>query len=320
MLKNLFSDQKNLINAFFDTLDLEKAQLFIDIIVDCPGCLFFSGVGKSGLIAKKIAGTFSSIGIKAFYLSPVDTLHGDIGRIAKDDLFIMLSKSGYTGELLELAPHIRRKKAKILSLVCNENTPMQEIADISIYLPLQKELCPFNLAPTISSTIQLIFGDFLAVACMQKKKLTKEIFAQNHPAGSIGKKLLVKVGDLMKVGPQIPTCSYEDKLIDILPILSEKRCGAIIITDDNKKLIGIFTDGDLRRALQNNPERALQKAIGFYSNRNPKFISPNTLALNALKFMEKDPKKLVMVLPVIEDERVVGILHMHDILQIGLKS
>jgi len=320
MLKNLFLDQKTLINAFFDSLDLKKAESLVNMIVNCKGTLFFTGVGKSGLIAKKIAGTFSSIEIKAFYLCPIDALHGDIGRVEKGDLFFMLSKSGYTGELIELIPHLKRKKADVIAIVCNDNTPLQKLSEASIHLPLKKELCPFNLAPTISSTIQLIFGDLLAISVMQKKELSIEVFAQNHPGGSIGKKLLVRVKDLMKKNAQVPTCLYEDKLIDILPILSEKRCGAIIITDLEKKLNGIFTDGDLRRALQKDPNSALQQKIGFYSNPSPRSISPDTLALDALKFMEKDPKKLVMVLPVVEEGRVVGILHMHDILQAGLTS
>lgn len=320
MLQMIFSEQKTLINAFFEKLDFEKTDKIVTAILSCKKNLFFSGIGKSGIIAKKIADTFSSIGIKAFYLSPIHALHGDLGRIGKQDLFIALSKSGYTAELVQLVPYIKNRGAKVLAFVCNQNTPLEHLADISIYLPLEKELCPFNLVPTISTTIQLIFGDLLAVAVMQEKKLKKESYALNHPAGSIGKKLVLRVEDLMKTKEKIPICYQEDMLIDVLPILSEKRCGAILIVDKNKNLLGIFTDGDFRRALQKDPYKALNLTMNQLMNKNPKSIAADVMAIDALKYMEKDPQKLIMVLPVLEKRKVVGIIHLHDILQEGLKS
>jgi len=320
MLKSLFDNQRIYLNSFFDHLDIEKTEQVLSLIEQCRGNLFFSGIGKSGIIATKLAVTFSSLGTKAFFLSAVDAMHGDLGRITNQDLFILLSKSGYTQELIDLIPHIKSKGAKIISIVCNENTPLVKSVDLSIYLPLVKELCPYNLAPTTSTTMQLIFGDVLAIALMQKKKVQREDFAKNHPKGAIGKKLTVLVSQIMRKEQAVPKCYADQTLLKVLPILSEKRCGSVLVVDKEENLLGIFTDGDLRRVIEKESNEAFSKTIGSIMSKNPITINPSKLALDALQLMEKDPNRLIMVLPVVKEKKVVGILHLHDVLQAGLKN
>lgn len=317
MLKKLFQNQKSYINYFFDRLDLDKTEKILEAILACRGHLFFSGVGKSGIIATKLSVTFSSLGTKAFFLSPLDAMHGDLGRISKEDLFFFLSKSGYTKELVELVPHIKKRGATIISIVCVESSPLQIFSDLYISLPFKRELCPYNLAPTTSTSMQLIFGDVLAIALMQKKRINREVFAFNHPKGSIGKKLAIKILDIMRKEEKLPMCSKDQTLLQILPTLSQKGYGAILILDKEGYLEGIFTDGDLRRALEKNPTGAMNQMVFSYMTKNPKSIAPEVLAIDALERMEKEK---IMMLPVIDKGKVIGIIHMHDILGAGLKS
>lgn len=318
MVTSLFKQQKGHINYFFENIDHEATEKIIDKLHNCSGSIIFSGVGKSGIIAKKLAVTFSSTGVKSFYLSPLNALHGDLGMVGSEDIFILLSKSGQTKELLNLIPHIRQKKAFIIGLASQKKSLFHKECDLSIYLPMVKELCPFNLAPTTSAAVQLIFGDILAVALMEKNKITLQEYSLNHPSGTIGKKTTLIVDKIMRKNDDIPICKPNDLIAEVIPTLSNKRCGAIIVTDDKKNLLGIFTDGDLRRAIQNNPKDLFYQKVSNFMTKSPKSIIRDMLAWDALKLMEKNPKQLVMVLPVVEGSKVVGILHMHDILQAGL--
>lgn len=317
-MKTLLDQQKKYLDYFFEHLDVEKANQILDAFFACKGSLIFSGVGKSGIIAQKLATTIASTGTRAFYLSPTNAMHGDIGLAHKEDLFVLLSKSGGTKELLHLVPFIREKGAKVLSFHSSENSELAKISDLSICLPLMRELCPFNLAPTTSAALQLIFGDVLAVALMEKKNFGIKEYVLNHPAGIIGKKLTLKVDDIMRKGDEIPTCKPTDLLLDVLHEISNKCCGCLLVTDENKKLLGIFTDGDLRRSLQNLGSDAMHQTIASVMTKNPKTIEGNILAFDAMQLMEKDPKRLITVLPVLEKGKVAGILRMHDILQAGL--
>ncbi len=241
MLKSLVDNQRQSINHFLDKLDLDQTHKIIEALIDCPGAIFFTGVGKSGLIAKKIAVTLVSTGTRAMYISPINAVHGDLGMLSDQDAFVFVSKSGESDELLSLLPAIRNKGPKMIGIVCNEKSRLAQACHLSIHLPLLSELCPFDLAPTNSTTVQLMFGDLLAIALMNKKNFTKEAFIQNHPAGRIGKRLTMKVKDLMLAGSGIPLCRAGDKLVDTLVELSNKKCGCVLIVDTNKKLMGIFT-------------------------------------------------------------------------------
>ncbi len=318
-LKDLFSLQRSYLNAFFDQIDLASVEKLVNRLAHVTGIIFFTGVGKSGYIAQKLAATFVSMGIKAMFLPPTNALHGDLGIVAKDDLFIFLSKSGETEEILSLIPFIRNKGAYTVSVISKKNSRLSKASDESIYLPIEKEICPFNIVPTTSTEVQLIFGDVLAVALMQKKKLTLTEFATNHPAGKIGKELSLKVEDLMLKDEKIPMAHIEQKLKDVLSEMTLKRCGCLIVVDHDKKLEGIFTDGDLRRALQNHGSKVLEYTLKEIKIGHPKTIEPQKLAWEALELMESDQKHPFMVLPVIDHHKQVkGLIKMHDIIQSGL--
>lgn len=318
MLKELFTKQRAYLNTFYDELSLETCEEFLEKILACNGTLFFTGVGKSGYIAQKIAATLLSTGTKASFLAPIDALHGDLGMVTQADLLIILSKSGESDELLELLPFIRNRGALLLAVTSNSHSRLAVGADYAVTLPCPSELCPFDLAPTISTEVQLLFGDALAMAVMQAKGFSLDQYAANHPGGRIGRRLSLKVHQIMLDKERTPLCSPEDRLEEVLVDFTSKRCGCLIVIDANKRLKGIFTDGDLRRALQARGDRVLQEKIGTLMTHAPKAIDSDSLAWEAMKLMESDQKHPVMVLPVVEREEVVGIIKMHDLIQAGL--
>lgn len=318
MLKDLFQKQQESLNYFFDKVNLEQAEVFLNLLAACKGMLFFCGIGKSGLIAKKIETTLTSIGIKAASISPVEALHGDIGVVGKGDVVVFLSKSGESDELLNLIPFLRNKGAEILSLICDKGSRLAKASDYSFFLPFKGELCPFDLMPTISSETLMIFGDVIAVGLMIKKGIRIEDYRLNHPAGRIGKRLTVNVSDLMLSGEAIPFCSPEAKILDELVQLSNKQCGCLIIGDADKNIRGIFTDGDLRRALQLYGSDALSKTFEEIMTKTPRSVSSKTLAIDALRKMEENQKSPITVLPVVDEGKIVGLIKMHDILQAGV--
>lgn len=317
-MKELFGKQKIYLDHFFNHLDVNQCDAFCKEIKKCEGVIFFTGVGKSGFVSQKIATTMMSTGTKALYLSPIDALHGDIGMISSKDILVILSKSGETEELLHLLPSIRNKGAKIFAAVSNKNSRLAHAVDVSIELPCLSELCPFDLAPTISTEIQLLFGDVLTIALMQEKGFSIEQYAENHPAGRIGKRATLKVKDLMLDLNNMPLCKPIHTLEEVLADFSSKKCGCLVVTDDEMKLKGIFTDGDLRRALQNKGEKVLKECLDKLMIPKPKSINKDSLAWDALKLMEADHKHPIMVLPVVDQNRVVGLIKMHDIIQAGI--
>jgi arabinose-5-phosphate isomerase len=318
MLKNLFNEQRRYINAFFDQINIEKAEAFLQECLKCKGLIVFTGVGKSGIIGEKIATTLVSTGTKALHLSPTNFLHGDLGVMTSTDLLVMISKSGETEELLALLPFAKRRGVRILAIVSNANSRLAKDSDLSICLPVEKELCPFDLAPTTSTELQLIFGDALAIGLMKAKGFSIGEYAFNHPSGIIGKKTTMTVSDVMIGGESVPTCRPYDRLVDVLGELSNKKCGCLIVVDDQEKLLGIFTDGDLRRALQNQGADVLKEQMESLMTQSAIRVPQHILAWEAMKIMQKDPKKWITVVPVVNDEKVVGVVRMHDIVQAGL--
>jgi arabinose-5-phosphate isomerase len=319
MLKELLAQEKISLDYFFDHIDLSQAEGLVEDILACKGVVVFTGVGKSGLVAEKIAVTMASTGSKAIYLSPTNALHGDMGMVDSNDIFVILSKSGESDELLTLIPAVRNKGAKIVAIISNDNSRLAKASDTVILLPLKKELCPFNLVPTTSTTIQMIFGDLLSIAIMSRKNFSLDQYALNHPAGRIGKRITLRVRDLMLSGTQLPICDPQATLQEVLVELSNKKCGCIMVANESQQLQGIFTDGDLRRALQAHGSKALEKSMGQLMVNSAKFVSPDILAWDAMQLMEEDQKRPITVLPVLkEDKTIVGILKMHDIIQSGL--
>jgi arabinose-5-phosphate isomerase len=319
MLQELFKRQKSAIDHFFSSLDLKHCENIFNVLLACEGVIFFTGIGKSGYIAQKIAATMMSTGTKSLFLSPINALHGDLGMVSSKDLLIIFSKSGETEELLQLLPSIRNKAAKIIAITSNPQSRLVKSSDFFLELPCSVELCPFDLAPTTSAEIQLLFGDVIAVALMQAKGFTLNAFAENHPAGRIGRRATIKVKDLMLDVQKTPLCFPKDYLKDVLLDFSNKRCGCLVVIDENKSLKGIFTDGDLRRALQEKGEDVLRQSLKDIMTPSPRFIEANALAWEAMKLMEADQNHPIMVLPVLNQEKkIVGLIKMHDIIQAGL--
>jgi arabinose-5-phosphate isomerase len=318
LLRELFEQQKTSLDHFFQSVKLEEVQSALDALSSCTGTIVLTGVGKSGLVAQKIVATLVSTGTRACYLCPSNALHGDIGVLsnkASEDIVIAFSKSGQTQELLDLFPYIERKGAKTLAVVSAHGSRLEKRSDLTVHLPLLRELCPFDLVPTASTSIQLLFGDVLAIALMHKKQFSMRDFAANHPGGALGKMIGFTVADLMFKGDQIPFGSPSDKLLDMLHELSIKRCGCLVVVDEHRTLLGIFTDGDLRRSIRAEGPRALEKTLGELMTKTPKSIGSDRLAIDAVRVMEEDPMRLITVMPVLEGTNVVGLIRLHDILQ-----
>ncbi len=318
MLRALFEKQNQHLDYFFAHLDYEKCEALFEKLKACKGVVFFSGVGKSGFIAQKIAATMMSTGSKAFFLPPIDALHGDLGMVGPDDFVLIFSKSGETEELLELLPALCNKGVTSVAITSDSTSRLAKRADLEIVLPCENELCPFDLAPTTSTEIQLLFGDVLTIGLMKARKFSLAEYAKNHPSGRIGKRATVRVKDLMLNFSKTPTCLPEDRLGDVLNEFSDKRCGCLLVVNELKQLQGIFTDGDLRRGLQQKGDQILNERLGDLMTKVPKSIEVDELAWDAVKLMESDQKHPVMVLPVEEQGAVVGIIKMHDLIQAGV--
>ncbi|MQM06791.1 hypothetical protein Taro_039621 [Colocasia esculenta] len=318
-LKRLFDAQRRHLNHFFDHLDLTQARAFSQILLDAPGAIFFSGVGKSGFVARKLSQTLASLGfVRAAYLSPVDALHGDIGAVSWGDVLVLISKSGSSEELLRLVPCARAKGAYLVSVTSVEGNPLAAGCDMNVHLPLERELCPFDLAPVTSAAVQMVFGDTVAVALMAARNLTKEEYATNHPAGRIGKSLIFKVKDVMKKKEELPVCKEGDLIMDQLVELTSKGCGCLLVIDSEYRLIGTFTDGDLRRTLKACGEGIFKLTVGEMCNRNPRTIASDAMAVDAMQKMESPPSP-VQFLPVVDDNNiVVGIVTLHGLVSAGL--
>jgi len=314
MLMDLFSAQQRYIQYFFDHIDHKKTESIFHELLHTTGTIFFTGLGKSGKIAEKIVQTMISTGTKAMFLDPVGALHGDIGVLQKGDTLIFLSKSGDSKELIDLIQAAKRKGCvKTIAFISNPEGRISQFVDDTVILPLEREICPFNLAPTTSCAVQLIFGDILAMFLMQNKTFAISEYALNHPAGSIGQKIAVKAQDVMLEEEDIPICYPTDRLCDVLVILSDKRCGCLLVVDENKQLLGIFTDGDLRRAIQKDQQKVFQKPMADLMMRSFLFAHPETSARDVLKIMEGNPEKRVMILPILEQGYLKGLVHLHDL-------
>ncbi|KNA11499.1 hypothetical protein SOVF_134670 [Spinacia oleracea] len=317
-LLNLFKSQQTYLNYFFQHLDLSQTLKFTQILLNSKGTIFFTGVGKSGFVAQKISQTLISLGIRAGFLAPVDALHGDIGILTRNDVVVLFSKSGNSEELIRLAPCAKAKGAYLVGITSSLSNNLMGFCDLNVHLPLERELCPFDLAPVTSTAIQMVFGDTVAIALMSARNLTKEAYAANHPAGKIGKSLIFKVKDVMKKQEELPVCKEGDLIMDQLVGLTTGGCGCLLVIDDNYHLIGTFTDGDLRRTLKSSGEGIFKLTVGEMCNRHPRIIGPDAMAVEAMQKMESPPSP-VQFLPVINDQDIlIGIITLHGLVSAGL--
>lgn len=313
------NEQKQSLEFFYERFDIEPFQVIVKKLAECKGAIILTGIGKSSYIAQKVSASLISVGIRSFFLCPSHALHGDIGIVRKEDHLIVLSKSGETKELLDLCTYIQKRGSSILSVVSQKNSSLEKLSDKTIYLPLDQELCPHKQIPTTSSVLQLLFGDLLVVSLMEEREVKLSDFARNHPGGLIGQRISVRVSDVMIQGESLPICGPESTLLDVLPLLSEKRSGCILICDEHLHLQGIFTDGDLRRSLEEKGRDILKSPICKLMTVKAKTVDAEMLSSKALQMMEEDFKSPVTVLPVLKDRKVIGLLRMHDILQKNLR-
>ena len=289
----------------------------IELILHTKGKLIITGVGKSGLVGAKIAATFASTGTSSFFLHPTEALHGDLGMIGKDDTLITISSSGESEELTKILPHIKRFDIPLIGLTGNGNSSLAKYADVFLDISVEKEACPLNIAPTTSTTLTMALGDALAVALMNKRGFKKEDFASFHPGGSLGKKLFIKIKDLMRT-TSLPVINDKTALTEAISVMSEGKLGTVLIVDDTEKLIGLLSDGDLRRALMQKDFSLEHPAIN-YANKEPKFYhDTELLASEALEILENDR---IQLLPLTNEAgKILGVLHIHDLVNAGIKS
>jgi arabinose-5-phosphate isomerase len=300
-------------------LNPEQVNHAIELLKNCRSKIVLVGVGKSGNIAEKIAATMTSSGTVAVYLHPSDALHGGLGIVTSEDVVVALSNSGETDEIATMLPYLKHRRVPIIAIVGNTNSTLARSADVILDASVDQEACPLNLAPTTSTTVALAVGDALAMTLMQVKGLTPDDFALNHPAGRIGKRLTLKVSDLMHGGPQNPTIREDGAWLEVIATISRGGLGAVNVVDDQGHLLGIITDGDLRRALQKLKLNELESlGCNAIMTRNPVVSSPEMLAYEALQLMEDRPRQ-ISVLPVVDGERIcVGLIRVHDIVRSGL--
>ena len=295
------------------SFDIEKA---IDLIVNSKGKLIVTGVGKSGLVGAKIAATLASTGTSSFFLHPTEAMHGDLGMIGKDDIVLGISYSGESEELIQILPHLKRLNIPLIAMAKSENSTLAKYADVFINIAVDKEACPLDTAPTSSTTLTMAMGDALAVCLMKKRDFKKEDFASFHPGGSLGKKLFVKVEDLLKKD-NLPTVSRETKLKDAIIVMSEGRLGNVIIIDENRTVFGVLSDGDLRRALMNE-NFSINCNVEDIATLNPKTLkNKDLLASDALQIIENYKIQLLIVTD--ENNKLIGLLHIHDLIEAGIK-
>jgi arabinose-5-phosphate isomerase len=301
-------EAQELLNA--SVKGIEKA---VEIAYNTKGKLIITGVGKSGLIGSKIAATLASTGTPSFFIHPTEALHGDLGMVTKDDSVLAISYSGESEELIKILPHIKRFEVPLIAMTGKKESTLARYADIVLDIHVNKEACPLNTAPTSSTTLTLAMGDALAVCLMKKRNFTKEDFASFHPGGSLGKQLFVKVKDLMK--KEFPTADENDTLQEAIIKMTEGKLGHVLFLD-NGEIKAVLSDGDLRRAMMSDKFDLQQKAVVF-ATQNPKTISQEILAADALKFMEDNK---IQFLPVTDgNNKIAGVIHIHNLVEAGIK-
>jgi arabinose-5-phosphate isomerase len=287
----------------------------VELISKCKGRVIVTGIGKSGIIGKKIAATLTSTGTAAFFLHPAEGIHGDLGMVRKNDVVIAITKSGGTDEVYQLIPLFERLGVPIISLTGSPNSPVAEKSDVVIDVSVEREACPNNLIPTSSTTAALVMGDALAIALLDQRNFSSEDFALLHPGGHLGRKLLLKVSDIMHTGDQIPVVSEQTDMKQVILEMTSKRLGTTTVVNKKGQLVGIFTDGDLRRLVERTDEIFSMKA-GQVMTKNPKTIDGDELAAKALNLMES---YAITSLIITNGKREpVGIVHLHDILKAGV--
>lgn len=284
-----------------------------ELILNCRGRIVLSGMGKSGHIANKVAATLASTGTPAFFVHPGEASHGDMGMILADDVVLAISNSGETDELLTILPVLKRKGIALIVMSGNEGSSLGRLADVHIDVSVSEEACPLGLAPTASTTAALAMGDALAIALLESRGFTADDFARSHPAGSLGRRLLLRISDVMHQGADLPTVASTASVFDALMEMTKQGLGMTAVVDAERHLLGVFTDGDLRRAVDAAPIDLRQTAVTLVMSAHPKTISPDQLAVEAARMMEDFKVHALLVTD--EANVLVGALNIHDLLR-----
>jgi arabinose-5-phosphate isomerase len=303
------------IAALADRLGPEFVQA-LDLLLACPGKVAVTGMGKSGIIGRKIASTLASTGTPAFFLHAAEGVHGDVGMLTKDDLALVVSNSGETEEIIRLLPVFKRLSLKIIALVGRLNSTLAQAADVVLDASVKEEACPLNLAPTASTTAALALGDALALALLERRGFNAEDFARLHPSGVLGRRLLLRVSDLMHTGERLPRVSPQASIRQVILEMSGKLLGHTAVVEGDQ-LLGVISDGDLRRALERDQDFLRRTAQEIMTAR-PKFVTPDELAASALEKMERHAITGLLVCDDPEGRRLVGFVHLHDLLKAGV--
>ena len=297
----------------------DQFESAIQKIIQCNGRLIVSGMGKSGLISQKIASTMASTGTPSHFVHPAEATHGDLGMITGDDILLIVSNSGETMELIQILPSLKKKGVTIIGLIGRQNSTLAKESDIYLDTSVDKEACTLDLVPTASTTATLAMGDALAVSLLELRGFNKEDFAELHPGGILGKRLLLTIDHLTHKGDDIPFISSSSSIKDALFNISEKGLGLTGVLDDDGNFIGIITDGDIRRGLEKVGNDILHKTAEFLMSKDPKWVSSDTLAISALELMEKYSITSLFVFSDQSLKRPDGIVHIHDILRSGVQ-
>ncbi len=312
--REVLSIERDALTALTDRIDADFARA-CDLMLACEGRVVVTGMGKSGHIGNKIAATLASTGTPSFFLHPGEASHGDLGMITPKDVVVGLSYSGETAELLTLIPLIKRQGVPLIAMSGRPESSLASEADVHLNVAVAKEACPLNLAPTASSTATLAMGDALAVALLDARGFTAEDFARSHPGGSLGRRLLVHVRDVMHAGDDVPAIWRGAPLAEALIEVTRKGMGMTAVIDDDQRIIGIFTDGDLRRTLDRNADMH-STLIEEVMSPGPKTIDADQLAAEAVAMMQQHSITALLVAD--QDKRLQGALHMHDLLRAGV--
>ncbi len=283
----------------------------VELMLRCSGRVVVSGIGKSGHVARKLAATLASTGTPAFFVHPAEAAHGDLGMIAVDDVVVMLSNSGETDELVMLTPHLKLRGAKLIAVTGNRDSALAQAADVHLDAAVDAEACPLGVAPTASTTAALALGDALALALLDARGFSVEDFARSHPGGSLGRRLLTRVADVMRTGAGVPRVRDDATLAAAIVEMTGKGMGMTVVVDGNDRVAGIFTDGDLRRALADGVD-VMRGGVAALMTRSPRAIEAGRLAADCVVLMETPPK--IMQLVVVDSTgRLEGAVHMHDL-------
>jgi arabinose-5-phosphate isomerase len=316
--KRVLAIEAKAIAALIDRLDQRFSQA-VDILLKCQGKVVVSGMGKSGLIGQKIAATLASTGTPAFFLHPAEGIHGDLGMVGRQDVLVALSNSGETEEVLKLLPFMKRLGLPVIAFTGRMQSTLANNADVVLDVSVSEEACPLGLAPTASTTATLAMGDALAIALLQERGFREEDFAQYHPGGALGKRLLVKVRDVMHAGDQIPRILQTKSLREAVLEITSKKLGMTTVMDEQEHLVGIITDGDLRRFFETGGAMGgdwSHTAAGDIGSRSPRTISPDDLAAKAVQIMEQ--YTITALVAVDDANHIAGVVHLHDLLKSGI--